>query len=66
MITVNGITLTEIEWLEAAHGTFTALCKGFKRPRREKQRAAKFLLDLHENGVKLPPRYIRCARGIIL
>jgi hypothetical protein len=66
MVTVNGYTATELEWLEAAQGTFRALCRGFKRPRKEKQRAAKFLLDLHKAGVKIPERYVKYAEGLLI
>ena len=66
MKTIDGITMTELEWLEAAHGTFVALCKGFKRPRKEKQRAVKFLLSLHENGINIPPRYVKYAKEILM
>lgn len=65
LITVNGKTADEIEWLEAAQNTFRALCAGFSRPRNEKQRAATFLLDLHKAGVTLPNRYIKYAEELI-
>ena len=65
MKTVNGKTMPELEWLEAAQGTFRALCKGFARPNKEKVRAAKFLIELHESGVEIPRRYVQYARGIL-
>lgn len=65
MKTFNGVTMSELEWLEAAQGTFGALCKGFARPRKEKVRAAKFLLELYEGGVAIPRRYVTYAKGIL-
>ena len=65
MVTVNGYTATELEWLEAAQGTFRALCRGFARPRKEKVRAAKFLLELSSSGIDIPTRYVKLARGIL-
>ena len=65
MKTIHGTTMSELEWLEAARGTFVALCKEFARPRKEKVRAAKFLVDLHDSGVGIPARYVRYARGIL-
>lgn len=66
MITVNGYTATELEWLEAAQGTFIALCRGFKRPRKEKQRGAQFLIDLQKAGIRIPERYVKYAEGLLI
>lgn len=65
MVTVNGCTATDLEWIEAAQGTFLALCRGFARPKKEKVRAAKFLLDLSSSGIDIPMRYVKLARGIL-
>lgn len=65
MKTFNGVTMSDLEWLEAAQGTFAALCRGFTRPKKEKVRAAKFLIALYEGGVEIPRRYVKLARGIL-
>lgn len=65
MKTFNGVTMSDLEWLEAAQGTFIALCRGFSRPKKEKVRAAKFLIELYEGGVDIPRRYVQYAKGIL-